>query len=79
MKSSPYTEKYTAHTQYVVPGSRYKYGGENGVRYTYGQHLKYGGISDVTVDNRIPYVNKYSGKNTSYLRKYPLKNAEEVL
>lgn len=35
----------------IGPAVRYLYGGVAGIRYTYGQHLRYGGTTGITVDD----------------------------
>lgn len=35
----------------LSPSARYKYGGVAGIRYTYGQHIRYGGTKGLAVDD----------------------------
>ena len=48
-KYSPQEDEY--YYKYLY---RYQYGGEGGVRYTYGQHLRYGGREGTTYTNKYP-------------------------
>lgn len=45
------SEGYRLYSRGIIANGRYKYGGENGVRWTYGKHLRYGGRTGPDVDD----------------------------